>query len=244
MNRDSIIKILENDDQLQKQEQQPQSGDNNPRANAILRLQNLRLKWKSQTDGHDYSMLRSSIHPPHHRDIEVNNTIMQFLFEKKLKHSDVKQEGRIIIPKAYAEKYLPKLESNLGHHMFMEDMVVDRIWMFRFSVFNVILYGSKYKNEGIGVRKYDANLMDDMMISPKDARKERKIKSSAKRKKNNNPDHINARDAVFSPSFAHRLLNVRAQTSSPSGCSEYSQGLQGFPFHLITNVKIIDLPEY
>ncbi|KAI8527870.1 hypothetical protein RHMOL_Rhmol12G0107400 [Rhododendron molle] len=72
------------------------------------------------------------IRPPPPPTTEVNPFTAQFLFEKELKCSDVGPACRIVIPKGYAERYLPALTDKEGFFVFMDDMDACEIWVFRY----------------------------------------------------------------------------------------------------------------
>ncbi|XP_063946165.1 B3 domain-containing protein LFL1 [Daucus carota subsp. sativus] len=64
---------------------------------------------------------------------EVKDSISQFLFEKKLTHSDVKGQNRIIIPKAYAEQFFGEFAKlKTSARIFMDDMRTGKVWNFCF----------------------------------------------------------------------------------------------------------------
>ncbi|XP_074377031.1 B3 domain-containing protein VP1-like [Apium graveolens] len=81
-----------------------------------------------------------------------------FLFEKRLTHSDVNGQNRMIIPKGYAEKCFGEL-AKLGSScpVFMEDIGTGRVWKFCFRSWQNS--GSRmYVLEGVGKYAQEQNI--------------------------------------------------------------------------------------
>ncbi|KAL3511493.1 hypothetical protein ACH5RR_030894 [Cinchona calisaya] len=240
---------------------------NNQRANAIRRLQRLRMKRKVENEERLLvaSPRSTRLHnipvPPTPPAREVNASKMQFLFEKRLKYSDVKEEGRIVLPKAFAEKYMPALESKKGIYMFMDDMVAPKIWMFRYRYWPnnsskvyvlentgefVKAYGLQagdfimvYKDNesqrfGIGTRKCEAKEGDHREVSPNAA-----AGHALPTSKNN----LVGKEQSGSTSSCCHGPPPDQQAAPATKSSEYSDGLRGFPFHLLQMEDFENLPE-
>ncbi|XP_059448874.1 uncharacterized protein LOC132180045 [Corylus avellana] len=62
----------------------------------------------------------------------INPSTLRFLFEKKLRKSDVSSTGRIVIPKIEAEMYLPTLDGRENVSMQLVDMYSQQVWSFKF----------------------------------------------------------------------------------------------------------------
>ncbi|XP_073315153.1 B3 domain-containing transcription factor FUS3-like [Primulina huaijiensis] len=71
----------------------------------------------------------SSLPPPR----EVDMSALEFLFEKRLRHSDVKDRGRVVIPKEFAVKHFPEIGSKEGIYMSMDDVTRPKLWTFRYG---------------------------------------------------------------------------------------------------------------
>ncbi|KAK1384035.1 hypothetical protein POM88_021770 [Heracleum sosnowskyi] len=103
---------------------------------------------------------------------EVN--MGQFLFDKKLTHSDVKGQNRMIIPKAYAEKFFAEF-AKLGSssQIFMDDIRTGKVWKFCFRSWQN--GGSRmYVLEGIGKYTQAQNIkVGDFILLYKDDQTDR-----------------------------------------------------------------------
>ncbi|KZV20607.1 hypothetical protein F511_32110 [Dorcoceras hygrometricum] len=112
------------------------------RENAKTRLENLRQKRKEKEREMAMAVppappkrqwlrppMPSSLPPPQ----EVDMSGLEFLFEKRLRHSDVKDRGRVVIPKEFALKHFPEIQTKYGIFMYMDDVTTPKLWTFRFG---------------------------------------------------------------------------------------------------------------
>ncbi|CAL1391348.1 unnamed protein product [Linum trigynum] len=68
--------------------------------------------------------------PPPAREIDPRS--LRFLFQKKLKNSDVSSLRRMVLPKKAAEAHLPVLESKEGMSITMYDLDATHVWTFKY----------------------------------------------------------------------------------------------------------------
>ncbi|CAN0875935.1 B3 domain-containing transcription factor FUS3 [Linum grandiflorum] len=68
--------------------------------------------------------------PPPAREIDPRS--LRFLFQKKLKNSDVSSLRRMVLPKKAAETHLPVLESKEGIPITMYDLDGSHLWSFKY----------------------------------------------------------------------------------------------------------------
>ncbi|KAI5679436.1 hypothetical protein M9H77_10386 [Catharanthus roseus] len=202
---------------------------------------------------------------------EVNPSTLNFLFEKRLKYSDVKPEGRIVIPKAAAEKFMPPLEAREGLHMFMDDKTEVKVWRFRYRFWpNNASKVYVLENTGEFARARRLQIGDFLMIY-KDNEAERFVVGvrRARGAEDDNRDIPTGGSSdtditITSPELpAHYIQEVQSQmatgesstasSATPSrsvpevavtSSSSYADGLQGFPMHLLNMNINGDLPDY
>ncbi|CAN0924738.1 B3 domain-containing transcription factor FUS3 [Linum grandiflorum] len=70
--------------------------------------------------------------PPPAPAREIDPRSLRFLFQKKLKNSDVSSLRRMVLPKKAAETHLPVLESKEGIPITMYDLDGSHLWSFKY----------------------------------------------------------------------------------------------------------------